>query len=60
MIGVIDPRKSKTMATAPHTETSTETPSQGIFIGNLALWLIALTILVPAVALFAAATHNFS
>ena len=48
-------------ANDPHGDgTMGSVPSQGIFLGNLALALLGLTILVPVVILINAALHGFS
>jgi len=44
---------------ADHSE-STEKPTQGIFIGNLALGLMIFAIIVAAVGLIAGASHGWA
>jgi hypothetical protein len=47
--------------TDTHAEpVNNETPSQGIFMGYLALGLMIFAIAVAAFAIFAGATHGFS
>jgi hypothetical protein len=47
--------------TEPHAEpVNTETPSQGIFMGWLALGLLILAVLVAAFAIIAGASQGFS
>jgi hypothetical protein len=44
---------------AHQTEAARETPSQGIFIGWLALGLMIFALLAGAVGIIAGATHGF-
>ena len=47
--------------TDPHAApVNTETPSQGIFIGWLALGLLVFALLFAAFAIYAGSTYNFS
>ena len=47
------------MSDAPDSQTTRETPTQGIFIGWLALGLMIFALLIGIIGITAGATHGF-